>query len=302
MASAPITLYLAIPEGQHGDLEVVAEASIAWSRTVKEVARILYPDVSIRMEVLDADEGSFGLNAKVRIDPKHKAALIGILAGASAHFALETVDYFYEKFLDSIFDNDEIVEIASSAEQARVADAIARGAGRKPAEQVFRILQTDSSITGVGVSPSPEQRPASIIPRTSFLVAGGYLAPAFDDLLERTRPERIEAVLIKPVLVPRTKRLWRFQTPAGEFGFAMKDQAFVARLLDGTEPIPMVAGVILDVDVDVTEIQVDGLWRPKTRAITRVWGHRFDASALLPFGEEDDEDEAHRGDPTDGIH
>lgn len=301
MASAPITLYLDIPEGQHGDLEVVAEASIAWSRTIKEVARVLYPDVSIRVEVLDADEGSFGLNAKVRIDPKHKAALIGILAGAATHFGLETVDYFYTKFLDSIFEEDEAVAVVDPVERDRVASAVARGAGRKPAEQVFRALQTDPTIAGVGVSPAPERTPASIIPRDVFLVRGGYRATEFDGVLERTRPERIEAVLIKPVLVPKTKRLWRFQTPSGEFGFAMKDHAFVARLLDGTEPIPMVAGVILDVDVDVTETQVDGLWKPKSRSITRVWGHRFDASALLPFGEEEDDDEADSSDPADGV-
>lgn len=301
MASAPITLYLDIPAGEHGDLEVVAEASIAWSRTIKEVARVLYPDVSIRVEVLDADEGSFGLNVKVRIDPKHKAALIGILAGAATHFGLETVDYFYTKFLDSIFEKDEAAEVVDPAERHRVASAVERGAGRKPAEQVFRALQTDPTITGVGVSPIPEQTPASIIPREVFLDRGGYKATELDDVLERTRPERIEAVLIKPVLVPKTKRLWRFQTPSGEFGFAMKDHAFVARLLDGTEPIPMVAGVILDVDVDVTESQIDGLWKPKSRAITRVWGHRFDASALLPFGEEEDDDEADSSDATDGI-
>ncbi len=295
MASAPITLYLDIPEGQHGDLEVVAEASIAWARTIKEVARVLYPDVTIRVEVLDADEGSFGLNAKIRIDPKHKALLIGILAGAATHFSLETVDYFYEKFLDSIFDSKGVPQVVDPAEKERVASAVARGAGRKPAEQVFRALQTDPTIEGVGVSPTPERKPDSIIPRQAFLERGGYRVSDVEDLRERVRPERIEAVLIKPVLVPKTKRLWRFQTPSGEFGFLMRDHAFVARLLDGTETIPMVAGVILDVDVDVTEHLVDGLWKPKARAITRVWGHRFDASALLPFGDDEDDDESQGG-------
>ncbi|WGM48623.1 hypothetical protein KOAAANKH_03526 [Brevundimonas sp. NIBR10] len=290
MASAPITLYLDIPEGQHGDLEVVAEASIAWARTIKDVARVLYPDLTIRVEVLDADEGSFGLNARIQIDPKFKAALIGILAGAATHFGLETVDYFYEKFLDSIFGDSPPAQAVAAEERERVASAVARGAGKKPAEQVYRALQTDPVIKGVGVSPRPEQQPSSVIERGAFLVRGGYMAVENDDRRERTRPERIEAVLIKPVLVPRTRRLWRFQTPSGEFSFMMKDHAFVGRLLDGTEPIPMVAGVILDVDVEVTEVFAEGLWQPKARAITRVWGHRFDASALLPFGEDDDED------------
>ncbi len=293
MASAPITLYLDIPEGQHGDLEVVAEASIAWARTIKEIARVLYPDIEIRVEVLDADEGSFGLNARIRsLSPQAKGMLVGILAGAASHFALETVDYFYEKFLDSIFGTDPPpAEVQSRAEVQRVQAAVSQGAGRRSAEQVFRALQTDSVILGVGITAQPDEEPASIIPRAAFLNRGGYVEAPTEETRERTRSERIDAILIKPVLVPNSRRKWRFQTSAGEFSFSMKDEKFSQRLLQGIETIPMVAGVILDVDVEVSEVLSDGLWRPKSRAIVKVWSHRFDASALLPFPDDEDDDE-----------
>lgn len=292
MATAPITLYLDIPEGSHGDLEAIAEASIAWSRTIKEVAHILYPDIEIRIEVLDADEGSFGLNALVRsLNPKAKAALVGILAGAAAHFGLETVDYFYTKFLDSIFDGKPPPEACDQKEVDRIASAVERGAGKKPAEKVYRALQTDSVIVGVGISPRPEEEPKSVVPRESFQIRGGYAQEMVEDIRERTRSERIDAVLIKPVLIPNSRRKWRFQSDGAEASFAMADHQFVQRLLDGSETIPMVAGVILDVDVDVTEVFRDGVWTVKSRAITRVWGHRFDASALLPLSAENEDED-----------
>lgn len=300
MTAAPITLYLDIPEGSHGDLEIVAEASIAWARTIKEVARVLYPDVDIRVEVTDADEGSFGLNTLVRIkDPNVKAAIVGILAGAAAHFGMETVDFFYERFLESVFGDSPPAEVCDQEERSRVAEAVQRGAGRRPAEQVYRALKTDPVIVGVGVTPTPKALPASVIPRDAFLIRGGYRPEQAEEVRERTRPDRIEVVLIKPVLVPKSKRLWRFQTSDGEFSFAMKDQNFLQRLLDGTETIPMVAGVILDVDVELNEAFREGVWVTETRSITRVWGHRFDASALLPFGDEDEEaDRAHKPDQS----
>lgn len=293
MSAVPITLYLDTDSERHADLEVVAQASIAWARTIKEVAGVLFPELEIRLEAVSADEGSFSLNALARsLNPKQKAALIGALTGAATWFGLETASFFYGRFLEAVFDSEEPIAEQTLTEQdlSRIRDAVERGAGRSNAEEVFRIIQNDPSIRGVGVSFVPGERPAVLIPREEFRDRAGYGTVFESALLKRTRTERIEGVLIKPVLVPGSKRRWRLHSLEGEKGYVMRDADFLDRLLTGESSIPMVAGVILEVDVEIVDEFRDGVWIPGDRAILKVWGYRrAEVTGSFPFQEYDED-------------
>lgn len=54
----PINLYLDIEPGQVADIEVVARAALAFSKTIKEVVFVLDPSLEIRVEIASGTPGS----------------------------------------------------------------------------------------------------------------------------------------------------------------------------------------------------------------------------------------------------
>jgi len=50
----------------------------------------------------------------------------------------------------------------------------------------------------------------------------------------------------------------------------MKDQAFLQRLLTGTASVPMVTGIRMDLEIEVTEEFRGGVWVVIQRDVTRV--------------------------------
>ena len=61
-----LNLYLELEPGQLADLEVVARASISFVEAVREVAYIVDPSVTIRLELESGTEGSLSLNSVIK--------------------------------------------------------------------------------------------------------------------------------------------------------------------------------------------------------------------------------------------
>lgn len=298
--SQPLTLYLDLEPGKTVDLEVAARASIAWSRAIKEIGFILAPDAQFVVELRSGTEGSLGLNSLIRsvreIDPKYlKAIAVGVLLW----FSNETASWMHGQLFDAIFGNANAEVTAPeglSPEQfAALLRAIEQGAGKEHTKEVYRELERDPAIRGVGVTTAPGTRPRVIIPRDQFADRAGFGVTITESSVRRVRPARFEALLIKPVLIPGSQRRWRFQTSEGELGFVMGDDDFVTRILTGVDPLPMVSGIILDLAVSITE-EFDGkVWVVKSRRIDHVLGYRRpDTVGRLPFATaeaEPDEDD-----------
>ena len=77
--------------------------------------------------------------------------------------------------------------------------------------------------------------------------------------------------MISPVLAPGERR-WKFKTATGEFGAPIKDATFIDNVLSGRVDIRLKAGLVLDVELETTEVFSDGAWQIDHRAVTRVYG------------------------------
>lgn len=295
METQPLTLYLDLEPGQTADLEVTARAAIAWSKAIKEIAFILAPDADVSIDLRSGTEGSLGLNTLLRAAKIDRATLRTIAASAATWFALEIGSYSLEKILDQIFASTPAIEAPLTPhERDMVRNTIEKGGGRHHMQEVYRELERDPAIRGVGVTAVPGQRPEEIVPRAEFERRGNLRHVQQVSASRRIRPARFEALLIKPVLVPGTRRRWRFQTVEGEMGFIMGDEQFAARVLTGEHPVPMVAGLILDVSASITEEMENGVWVIKERRIDQVNGYRrpdLTQSLLFPSSHDDEEDD-----------
>jgi len=78
----PITLYLGLEQGRHPDLAVVSRTALAFAQLVEEMAYILDPSATVRIEIVSGTEGSFGLNTVSRVFVKVSE---GIKKGVKKH-------------------------------------------------------------------------------------------------------------------------------------------------------------------------------------------------------------------------
>lgn len=269
MAVAPITLYLDLEPGRTADLETVAAASIAWSKAIKELAFIIDPTAEVRVELQSGTEGSLGLNTLVRlVRGVNRKTLTGVLIGLTLWLGKETAAWVYQNMLDDLTGQHEEL---SEEDVARIAEAVNKGAARQQIQRVYREVERDPAIRGVGVTTTPATIPHHIVPRSEFRELAGFGVPQVEEVRRRITPDRIDAVLIKPVLVYGSRRKWRFETSDGEVGFVMDDDAFVESVLRGQRPLGMKEGIIATMDVLITEQLSDaGVWTITDRHITRV--------------------------------
>ncbi len=290
MTVATVSLYLELEEGQVADMETVARAAIAFSQAIKSLAFQLDPAAEVRVELESGTEGSLSLNTLIRLFGKLKSdhpLAVGIAAGAVAWFTAQGGSYAFSKIADAIVDDDGKAPITQ--EQAK--DIIERldklSVGRPPSPQVqgvYRAIEHDPAIKGVGVTTIRGAKPENIVPRSEFRERAG-LAPRVTTLTTRHREatETITVVLVSPVLEEGDRR-WRFRAPTGEFGAPVKDAEFLQRVLSGTTAIPMRAGIEMKIELQVVEDFENGVWVTKARNVVRVLGLKGPAvqADLLP--------------------
>lgn len=274
----PISLYLDLEPGQKPDLEVVARASLAFSKTVKELAYIIDPSISVRVELVSGTDGSLNLNSVIQAPKGVKIsanARWGLLWGILVFFGPDIKNWAVAKFMDYVISRQpELAEDRLSEGDVQriiegVAKIIAKGPPAESAREVYKEVEKDTSISGIGASPAPDERPEYIVPRSSFPRMASLPEPTETEVTRRTVPSRARLTVTKAVLVPGDGH-WRFAFGEQKFGAPVKDAAFVERLLSGQILIPMVSGVELDVEMITIEEKVDGVWEIKDRAITKV--------------------------------
>lgn len=291
MQEVPITFYIRLDQGERADLEVVSRSALAFAAVVKELAYLLDPSASVRVEAINAEDRSFGLNtiAKIYFDVKtavaagaKKSPKIAMLA---AYVALRiinnAVDWSQDQVMDWLSGNDAppIVQTLTDAERRALADDIVeklrKGAAQQEANRVFQAAAQDPKIDGIGVTSVPGKRPTVIVPRASFdaYSNGGSAETLPSDGERRVTQHHIEATLISPVLVSGDRR-WKFKAPTGEFGAAMKDEPFVEEFLSGTANIRIKAGLVMDIELEVSEVRKDEAWVVEQRTVTKVYGWR----------------------------
>lgn len=294
---AAVSLYLDLEKGQAADIEVVARAALSFAAAIKALAQELSPEADVRVELVSGTEGSLSLNSLIKgtgmLVSRERLKLIAWTI--AVYFALETRDYTFGRVMDHLFGErqTEAPEL-SDGDIQRIVSALERSSATNQLRQVFREAERDPAIQGVGVTTVPGERPVVIVPRDQFSTRGA--GPGREvTVTKRTTVERVTVVLVSPVLVAGNRR-WKFRGPQGEFGAPVRDEPFIDRVLSGTTPVPMVAGIFMDIELETDEERLDGVWAPQARRVVRVFDVKppetvEQASLFASLGQQGEDDD-----------
>ncbi len=293
MEQATLSLYLDLEPGRKADLEVVARASLAWAAAIREMAASVDPMSEVRIELVDGTEGSLSLNALIRLVRSavpSKTAAKAVILSVLLWMSEKAIEWSYEQVLDAV---REYVahrsEHKGEAEQQQIARdvhaALNSGSAEPPRRQMFRELERDEAITGVGASEKPGERPAVVVPRADFARRASDTSAQQDaDDTKRIVTTELHVVLVSPVLKDAERR-WRFQHGAlPEFGATMKDHDFLQALRAGRIEVQLKPGVEMRIELQSKEELVGGVWQVRERSVTRVIApsDRSQSTFLLP--------------------
>lgn len=273
-----LSLYFQLKEGEKADLEVVAQAAIQWVAALRAIAREIDPEAVIRVELIDASEGSLSFNTVLDFIEKQLARMDD---GATKHWRLKKLAIALAVFVtftgvptyDYYFGDDE-VHLAEE-DRRRIDELIELTRGKPEVEEkkkeFFRTLEKDPSIKGVGVTEKRDKVPAIIIPSTEFPERSGLWAILEPDSpQDRTVYPVLDVTLISPVLVKKP-RTWKFQ-PDGlpEFSAVMQDELFLSALEHDAVRERLRFGIKMKIRLKVVETFETGVWTAKSRAVVEV--------------------------------
>lgn len=279
-ASAPISLYLDLAEGESANIEVVARAALAWSAAVKELAYVIDPSMDVELELVSGTEGSLDLNACLVAFSKfaeQRPKLATVIITSLTWFMVQTGSYTYERVLDWLTGKDAppVVKQLSKEEIQAIAREVINAQEKQIAaeqrRQIFHELNKDTSIIGVGSTQERDTRPTLIVPRAEFAErAGSTITVSEAEVKRRTELAVLPVVLVSPTLKD-AERSWRFQAGTlPEFGAVMKDHAFLDALVAGRVALPLRAGVEMQIELETKQEKVGDVWVVRERNVLRV--------------------------------
>lgn len=267
-----INLYIDLQEGELADLEVVARASLSFANAVREVAYVVDPSLAIKIEIESGTEGSLSINSILKtikdtvIDKVTAKVIVGVIIG---WFAKETAATLWSLAIEDMITNEtQISEQDAQKIAEKVKELLEKNVGEKQANDVFRQLEKDRSVKGVGVGVVKGSRPRYVVPRERF-------REIYDEKIEeesvknRNRTERMMLTIISPVLQENHNK-WRFLSKDGMISADILDEAFVQDLVRGKVRVPMKGGVVIIANVENKEKFINGVWVIQKRSVSKV--------------------------------
>lgn len=274
MSDGEISLYFGLREGEKADLEVVAAAAIHWVETMRAAARELIPGAEIRVDLINASEGSIRLNGVLDWVENQ---LIRIEEGTKGHPRLWKLALGLVIFVPTVgvptydfYFGDEPT-LSLNAKDRELLEEYLDKANKNPEVktkrlQFFQTLERDSSISSAGIAESHASKPVVSVPSDQFAERSGlWIALAEDEPQERTTYPVFDVTLVGPQLIPKP-RAWKFQ-PQGlpAFSAIMKDQRFLAALENNAIQESLRIGIPMTIKLEVKEQKVGNAWVPKRR-------------------------------------
>jgi hypothetical protein len=276
----PITLYFALAPGKKADMEVAARAAIAFAESVRELAQLFDPFAEVRVELASGTDSSLGLNGlirKVRGFPGKHPGWTAFLIAVAVNISGDVRTWTVEKVLDFMAGGDapKIVHHMPEADRHAIAqevvDMLRNEPAKKPTRQIFREVQQDPAIEGVGVTAVPHKRPDFIIPRSDFPRASGEISELVETPQHRVTRERMR-VTIKKLRLEAVVASWRFQQGSmPEFSAEMRDKAFLKAFEEGRIELPLRIGAEMEIELETEWHFEGGVWVVKRRSVTRVF-------------------------------
>lgn len=267
-----ISLYLDLKPGEKADLKVVGRATAAFADLVKEIAFIINPGVEVKLEFDSGTPGSLSLNAILRGkgDASTYATIVLVVGG---WFVSDLRTYGVSKLLDRLLSTEQRQSL-SEEEIDRIArrlrDVETGTIARDQAQEVYRQIERDETITHVGTVTVPGSKPDDPVPRGQFAERAGISTSVEATPSKRKKITQDRLTLISPVLLPGS-RLWKFRNGKGdELGYAIKDEKFLNSLLTGRRRIPMKAGIQVSATVETHEAKSGEVWEVTERWVTEI--------------------------------
>ncbi len=303
MTETQLTLYIDLQQGTRLDLEAAANAALAWSRLIKTIGQHVDPLNVWQVELGGTRPGSLRLGSIIRLpDNAEKRGMVKGAIFASVLFVFQSVGAWgISEVMDYMTGRDAPPEVRGLSEEdmrllaGEIVALLESGVGRDDAAEVYHALEKDDDVTGVGVTSQIDQRPEVVVPRAAF--PSNQLSVGRDEPEERVNVERMEIIVVKAVLAASPTRRWGFQTRLGAFGAPIRDARFLSDLVAGRLNVPLRQGIVMDVDLEITERFDGGVWRPVERAVLVVHGIRSPAvqedlfGELEPHAADDDDDD-----------
>lgn len=277
-STGTLSLYFDLRSGENADLEVISQAALHWVAALRAAAREIDPSAEIKVEFVDATEGSLSLNTMLEWAEGHLERIekgsgkywrVKRLAIAAAVFVVVTGIPTYQHYV-----GHETVDL-SDEDRERI-DELIKLVGDKPLveesrRKFFQAIEKDQSIQAVGVTETPGTRPIHLIPSSQFAELGGLWLPE-EENEQRTIWPILDVTLISPVLMNKP-RVWRFR-PDGlpEFSAKMRDERFLAALEQDHVRERLRIGIPMTIRLKVEEQKAGGVWveKPRGRSVVEV--------------------------------
>lgn len=285
MADNAVSLYFKLREDETADLEIIAEAAIAWVETLRAIAQAVDPESDVKVELVNVDQSSAIFNTLVdwfdrNVDPHLDRIARGYdrqprgrkFVMALAVFTITSAYPTYDAVFGEHYTAEDRERLKRIEEQTRHNPAVTTARSR-----FFRIVERERTIEAVGIKEEPESDPIVLIESKSFEHDDGLFA-IDSDVPERVQQAVLEVVLVKPALV-HTPRSWTFK-PDGlpEFDAMMRDAKVLHAIQAKGFPSQMREGVRMTIRIETHEVQVDGQWRLTRggRSVMRVIDPKID--------------------------
>lgn len=261
MDATAISLYVDLEKDAKADIETIARSALAFSRAIRETAYIIDPSLEIRIELISGTESSLSLNSVIKSlkskDIISKKNLIAVASAALLWFSHETRVWSFQKVLDFLISHDDTSHLSPDDLDAiarKVTEALDKRVASQHVERIYRELDNDPAVRGVGATAKPGHRPSSIVPRSEFAFRSSspHLIEEHIEVTKRVRTSIETVTLISPVLKEGPRR-WKFSGREGEFGAKIKDHEFLEDLLNGRTAVPMVMGIQMEIELHTSE-------------------------------------------------
>lgn len=264
----PISLYFKLKSKQTADLEIIAEAAIAWVETMRAIAQAVDPMSDVKVELVDVDQSSAIFNTLVdwferEVEPHVERVIRGYERQprgrrallALALFAVTTAYPTYEAYFGDHFTEADRETLRRIDERTRHNPAVTSARSR-----FYRIVERDRTIEGVGIKEAPDSDAIVVVDSGSFS-HGDDVFSIDADVPERVTQAVLEVTLVKPALVAKP-RSWTFK-PDGlpEFDAVMRDAMVLNAIKNDRFPTHMREGVRMTIRIEIHEVEVDGQWK-----------------------------------------
>jgi hypothetical protein len=267
-ASDGLSLYFKLKDGEKADLEVISSAALAWVETIRAAVKEIDPSADVRVELVDAEEGSLRFNTLIdwlgkkleETDQRpsrrwrvYRLFLAFIIFVPTV--GIPTWDFYFGDDKTELSEEDRAL-LKELVERAAVSHSV-----EAPRRRFYRTLERDRTIEGVGIAEGRDDPPAVMILSDRFAEMSGLWAPEEDIETTRTTRPVLEVILIRPALV-HTPRSWTFK-PDGlpEFDAVMRDPRVLNAIRSRGIQERMREGIPMTIRLEIRERRLaDGTW------------------------------------------